>query len=459
MSSGIVRIEKPIDFFLACLFCSLLPGIGDAQQNVDRLYTSDIQLAQNSNGLGGGGFDGGALGGGFDGGALGGGFDGGALGGGFDGGALGSGGLGGIQSTGGITTFNRSFLIETLSGDELTLGEESISNFDFTLMEPIPEIPKPIFPNSGLIDWSVGPNAHCGAAAICSGYPASPITPPGIFPGQTGNITRPIRPIQIAIAESDSASAESGSASSRTNRYSFPTTVALQYEGGKVLCSGTVLSEKVVLTAAHCVCDNRPLHVFFGESLVLQRFDAPGIRTSLPVEPVPEFYDQAICNAYRNDPDQALSQHTDLAIVFLATAMPAQLLNLLHPFDQISGSNTPAKLGKLYAVGFGESDNRWWSGDKNFTELKYLSRLCTVDQAESYGCQEGTESIAANPPADTCYGDSGGGLYIQEFDGGPMILAGVTSRSLSNQESCGEGGIYTSLENPSISSWLKEYLQ
>ncbi len=443
--------------------------------------SSLIQFAQFGGGgsgggsSGGGGFGGGSSGGGgFGGGTSGGG---GGISGGVGDGSSASGGFNtgfgsGANGNGNNTTSLGNLLpsgsdatiLPNIGQDLLYLEEywtnqgitqSNINNYDFEGGFEI-DLPVAIWQPPVPLD----PDAHCGPTAVCGGTGAGPITPRGGKSGGSSNGGSGAEVNVVAGMGFGASSDDSGSYASRVNRFSFPTTVALQYDGGRVLCSGTLVSERQILTAAHCVCGVSPLNAFFGETLVRDGTLLPGIRTSLSLSSHVEFFDKGFCVDYGRDKQAAMRAKVDLALVELAESLPRDLRELILPVEPISGiSAGTAKLGKLYAVGFGESDNKWWPGSKNYAEIDFISRKCSATDESVNGCKADLESMAGRQPADTCYADSGGGLHVQETSGGPMILVGVTSRSMTEDILCGAGGIYTSLENEAVLNWLSELIE
>ena len=146
----------------------------------------------------------------------------------------------------------------------------------------------------------------------------------------------------------------------------------------------------------------------------------------------------------------------DLALIRLYGRLPGVAFGIsILPVDPLS--STEDQYQHAYAVGFGEGINRWRPGDKAYASVDLEGRICTRNQFLQYGCVEGREIMASRPPHDTCYGDSGGPLYIQQFPGDPMKLIGITSRAKrANPDAlCGPGGIYTSLEVSEVRNWLR----
>lgn len=355
--------------------------------------------------------------------------------------------------------------IDLLGGRLVYRGAESVSADQIRLpnvgpLRPVPQLPGwPDLPR--VAPPSHPPKdpgelaGHCGPASACAGQGAGAISGPSVSPAG-GNPTPGIDPASSEAAPTEVGRGGVGSPASQANRLAFPTTIALQYSGNLVGCSGVLVSDQRILTAAHCLCNKLPLYAFFGETLVAARVRGRGLRASLFLQQKVEFYNPDFCEVYAVDRRTAFNSG-DLALLTLKDRLPQSLAEAILPVDPLVEHESPLK--KLYAVGFGESSNRWRPGDKNFTELDFLSRLCSQDEQQRFGCTANVESIARRPPADTCYADSGGPLFAQSDSGSPMQLIGITSRALKPGPFCGSGGIYSSLESRPIRQWLRERLR
>ena len=305
-------------------------------------------------------------------------------------------------------------------------------------------------------------SANCGPATAC-GPSAGPINSgTGGIDSGGGNDAAVGTHLAIGQVYTREAATDSvGSAASIYNRLSFPTAVALRYEHDSIKCSGVLVSERHILTAAHCVCNRRPFYAFFGETVWFFRGLVPGLRADRFLDDAVEYYNSSFCEQYEEDREAAM-RSGDLALITLADPLPDSLAERILPVDELSSSGD--QYMEVYAVGFGESINRSRPGDKSYVALDLEERICTRDQSQLYGCRQAQEIIASRPPADTCFGDSGGPLYIQEKRGGAMKLLGITSRakgppSALDDGVCGSGGIYTSVEAESVRNWLNDNLR
>ena len=307
--------------------------------------------------------------------------------------------------------------------------------------------------------------ASCGPTAVC-GPSSGPIKTgeTSSSGGSKGSENERSGTVRILYANGltyarEPATIDLGSPASIYNRLSFPGVVALRYEHGFIKCSGVLVSQTKILTAAHCLCTTGPLYAFFGDTVWYFRAFEPGLRTDLFLDPDVEFFAEEYCEEYGREPQDAM-RLGDIALLTLEKNLPDSLAIAILPTDELTLPGE--QVVSAYAVGFGETINRSRPGDKSYAALDLEGRSCSREQFEAYGCAEGQELIASRPPADTCFGDSGGPLYIQQHEGGPMKLLAITSRAKEPHQgdpySCGSGGIYTSLESPDIREWLDKQL-
>jgi secreted trypsin-like serine protease len=199
------------------------------------------------------------------------------------------------------------------------------------------------------------------------------------------------------------------------------------------ICSGTLLSSSVVLTAAHCLMDEGSVRtVLFGidakQSIlhrkVIRQIVHPGWRIieeiqSIPVESRSEEDNAKLLNSSWND----------LALVEFEGGLPEGFFPSALLTDQ---SKLQANL-VLTAAGFGVSDaeNHKGTGILRTAEIK-------VDQPEFH---DNEFSVQQNE-AGTCDGDSGGPVFLK--DGNSFLIAGLTSHGI-NDEFCRGTTVFTFL--------------
>lgn len=195
----------------------------------------------------------------------------------------------------------------------------------------------------------------------------------------------------------------------------WPSVVAIHIAG--YICTGTLVTDRLVMTAAHCLEDGpslAQLSVVVGDdvySKIQQTIDvvAYGLH--------PEY-----CGS---DPEVCKADVWDYAYVELAEPVvgvePTRPLTRQEEWDEAMYRGSRVTL-----VGFGRSE-------KDLTGIK------REVEADIVGFTPLTlEFMAGGGGADTCLGDSGGPAFFT-LASGEVVLAGVTSRGHTE---CGKGGYY-----------------
>jgi hypothetical protein len=256
------------------------------------------------------------------------------------------------------------------------------------------------------------------------------------------------------------------------------------------LCTGVLVSDLTVLTAAHCICDLGLLSAE-GRSTAVVVHDAvadrgsryllngsefsnnPGLiatqaaRSSrVDAAHQPALLDPAFCAAISQgliltgkdlglvylDPSRETPNYPDLLDIGVITASPDRAKAQFAPPELLT---SPA-LRHMTVVGFGISDfisddRRYWA--KVGVRVPVADATCHSGYAQAnYACVPGREAVLVDghTGGDTCRGDSGGPAFIRYF--GAYYVAGITSRSATGGR-CGEGGIYT-LITPRVRTWI-----
>ncbi len=211
----------------------------------------------------------------------------------------------------------------------------------------------------------------------------------------------------------------------------WPDTVAVLGKTG--VCSGTLIAPDVVLTAGHCA-DITPTYVIANTT----NYAVTGGAKVAVARTV----------AYPN-----WDKTYDISLIMLS-----QPINSVTP-RRIGTACTYAGFAAdtlVRLVGFGATDA---GGASANTHLKEAMTL-VVDPTCSgpYGCnhsvQPGGEFVAGGSgTADSCFGDSGGPVYL-ETERGPIVI-GAVSRGVNNAATpCGGGGIYVRTDK--IIQWIED---
>lgn len=190
----------------------------------------------------------------------------------------------------------------------------------------------------------------------------------------------------------------------------WPAVVAI--EVGDFLCTGTLVSSNVVLTAAHCL-DSQP--------------DLAAIRVKL-ADSIYSPGEVIKVIAYGTDPEFCADCDWDIhdyGYLVLASSQPQaapfpRVITRQADWDDLMYVKAPLTL-----VGYG-LDEASATGIKRQVEVTITEFSAT-----------GLEFKAGGMGLDSCSGDSGGPAFAR-LDNGEYVLAGITSRGYT----CGNGGFY-----------------
>jgi len=210
----------------------------------------------------------------------------------------------------------------------------------------------------------------------------------------------------------------------------WPDTVAVLGDSGA--CTGTLIAPDVVLTAGHCAQIN-PTQVI---AATTDYASSGGIRVNV-----------VKTTAYPN-----WQTSYDVAVLVLATpvtSVPPRKVGTSCTF-KLFQPDTAVRL-----VGFGATS---MDGTAANTQLKQaMTAVTDPDCSSGNGCNTavapGGEFIAGGTgTADSCYGDSGGPVYLETARG--TVVVGAVSRGVANSTTpCGGGGIYVRTDN--LIEWIE----
>jgi MYXO-CTERM domain-containing protein len=109
---------------------------------------------------------------------------------------------------------------------------------------------------------------------------------------------------------------------------------------------------------------------------------------------------------------------------------------------------------QVHLVGFGSTDPQGGGANTRLNEVMVpvLDPDCTTGNGCVAAVSPGGEFVAGGNGKDTCYGDSGGPVYL-DTPRGPVVI-GAVSRGLDNSPTpCGTGGIYVRTDK--IAQWIE----
>ena len=243
---------------------------------------------------------------------------------------------------------------------------------------------------------------------------------------------------------SDSFDADTGIIHGRsvTNRDQIgKTVVALvaQNQSGQALCTGSIISEDTILTAAHCVDhDIQELVVVFGQRV--RGVKPENIRKAVSFVQNPRWKKSSDTTEEGNP--RGTRGHAakpkgrgDLALVHFEGGLPSgyQAVELAGRGEALD------KDMSIVMVGYGVTDGVTSKG----------SGVLRETQTTLIGSHSATEFITDGQQSSVCFGDSGGPAFIE--DGGHYVQIGVAS-SVMNQ-SCNQASVHTSVMG--YGSWIK----
>lgn len=212
----------------------------------------------------------------------------------------------------------------------------------------------------------------------------------------------------------------------------WPDTVAVLGQGA---CTGTLIAPDVVLTAGHCV-DAQMTQVIVNTT----NYNSPGGQT-IGIKSI---------TAYPN-----WENSYDVAVIVLnqpATGVTPRRIGVACTFEGFAAQMP------VHLVGFGATTQQGNQPNSRLNEVTapVTNPTCSGNGANAAGCvaavAPGGEFIAGGGNRDSCFGDSGGPVYLDTPRG--TVVIGAVSRGLNNSATpCGGGGIYVRTDK--IVQWIE----
>lgn len=211
------------------------------------------------------------------------------------------------------------------------------------------------------------------------------------------------------------------------------TTVAIYDLQKKGLCTGSILSDQLVLTAGHCAVDASPssLVVVFGLSLVNGPKPETRRVTDTRVDPDYVALQKKLNSNNKLDFDKMKNQG-DLAIVKFSGGLPSGY----KPVRLLSNSKDLIDGADVELAGYGITDGKSHTGAGTLRKVEVKVSNAHFSATEVLFDQR--NQVGA------CHGDSGGPAFLMV--GGDSYLFGVTSRGYQDpQNDCVQYSIYTNI--------------
>ena len=207
-----------------------------------------------------------------------------------------------------------------------------------------------------------------------------------------------------------------------SNLSHFIVAVVAEQAGGEALCTGSILSENSILTAAHCV-DGEPTKIQIVFANNIKKAQAASTRLATAIYQNPSWH------------NSSADEKGDLAVIKFSGGLPKGFLPVKLASDDFELSNDQDVLFAGYGVTNGTKDIG--AGLLRMTKTKVI------------GQQSKTEVITNGRDTSVCFGDSGGPGFV--FINNEFIQWGVASSVLN--QACNKASIHTSIMD--YKSWIQ----
>uniref|UniRef100_A0A1Y9H331 Peptidase S1 domain-containing protein n=1 Tax=Anopheles dirus TaxID=7168 RepID=A0A1Y9H331_9DIPT len=236
--------------------------------------------------------------------------------------------------------------------------------------------------------------------------------------------------------------------------FQFPWMALLRSKTGDFFCGGTLINERYVLTAAHCLKNNVVAHVRLGEYNLNSTIDCDkhgecaAAPQDIPVERI--ISHEKYSGRYKVN---------DIGLIRLARKV--SLNDMVQPICLPVAPDFRTDQTFFFVAGWGQTHNAMFSQKLQFTKLELMPNdECSrrwqpsarhIKIVDSQMCAIGTDL------SDNCPGDSGGPLKSISVSHSRFVQYGVVSFGLRTCGKQSAPGVYTRVE--SYVDWILGHLE